>query len=122
MPLIFSIFKRRTRKYAFCKPPSYLNLKISIGAECVNLKGGYLCNCKPEFAGKRCGFDNPCFNHDCKNNAQCQVVSAEAQIYSCDCVEGFNGQRCQFVNCPCMHGKCLESAIERIEDHTCMAS
>ncbi|XP_022105727.1 sushi, von Willebrand factor type A, EGF and pentraxin domain-containing protein 1-like [Acanthaster planci] len=79
-------------------------------ATCVDLMGGYRCDCPPGYHGIHCEIDN-CMGHVCANGATCVSGSTN---YLCQCRDGYEGDYCKinFNECassPCEHeGVCSD--------------
>ena len=59
-------------------------------AACINLVGGYECNCTGPWFGDRCELDgDQCASDPCRNGATCvdRILS-----FVCQCVHGYEGK------------------------------
>ena len=88
------------------------------GGRCIDIVGGYRCECPPGYGGSACQADiDECASNPCRNGATClDVVNG----YRCTCRLGFSGATCQTASIvqstcnvnPCEHGgRCVD--VER---------
>ncbi|KAJ2946776.1 hypothetical protein O0L34_g12840 [Tuta absoluta] len=77
---------------------------------CVNLDGGYICECTTNFCGLECALLDPCLQPaasaapdggaagnatgPCLNNGVCEQRCGALPDYICKCVDGWGGKNC----------------------------
>ena len=62
------------------------------GVECINVDGGYYCDCPAGYEGSNCGDINECDDEPCMNGGACTNTDGS---YDCECVDYFEGDNCE---------------------------
>ncbi|KAL7672549.1 hypothetical protein ACOME3_007433 [Neoechinorhynchus agilis] len=71
---------------------------------CISNKGGYQCNCKPEYTGADCNDDvNECSRNPCPKDVHCINTFG---AFRCDCPSGLAGAVCEDDVDECKEFKC----------------
>ena len=89
------------------------------GGTCVDLVGGYDCECPPGKTGLLCHLDDACASNPCPG-ARCDTNPVDGR-HTCTCMPGFNGTNCaQDINecaqgSPCEHGGVCVNTIGSFE-------
>ncbi|XP_072172586.1 uncharacterized protein [Diadema setosum] len=77
---------------------------------CIDLLGGFQCNCPDGFGGDECGFDkDECLYDPCQNGATCDN---EYGSFSCICPPDYVGELCETYidNSPCENHLCANNS------------